>query len=243
MQKTLARIFQAAMLLLLVSLPIAMLKNAAPKPTSAVSSSDIIRLHIIAQDDSLESQALKLKLRDAILERFADPLTGSSFEEASEQISSRISDIEAYSNAALAAFGFAGTCAATFGKEEFPDRTYAGRLVQGGVYDALVIRIGKAQGRNWWCVMYPPLCLLSADTPKTADVAFASINAFKPTDSADSYISNNDSFIYIDRTRLPAPSVLAERRTNTSANEPKAKTTFGNGLFFSAVFEWVKNLF
>jgi stage II sporulation protein R len=250
MNKTMRRIFQSIMLLLLVSLPIAMLQSSAAIPIYSETSTDIIRLHIIAEDDSLESQVLKLKLRDAVLTRFGASLAQSSFDDARRQIVRIIGDIETYSNEILASFGFDGSCAATFSYQEFPDRTYAGITVPAGTYDSLIIRIGKAEGRNWWCVMYPPLCLLSADTPVAADIAFSSIgtigtiDTINTADSTDSHIYNNDSFIYMDRTKLPQPSKLAAlSRSSVKIEKPAQKTTFGNGLFYSAVFEWIKNIF
>ncbi len=134
-----------------------------------------LRLHIIANSDTDEDQRLKLLVRDAILEKYSAMLRGGSKEEAEHSVEALLDDIERTANETLRENG--GGCArAELVRMYFSAREYDGLTLPAGMYDALRIRIGSAEGKNWWCVMFPPLCLPAAT--KDADFSEELVKRF-----------------------------------------------------------------
>lgn len=127
------------------------------------SNSNVLRLHIIANSDSDEDQRVKLLVRDAVLEyeKNSTEATFASNMNAAEEILlnngdsllKTIRNVLEQNNAPYDA-------QIIIGDFDFPDRTYGNRLYPEGTYRAVRILLGNAQGRNWWCVMFPPLCIV-----------------------------------------------------------------------------------
>lgn len=123
----------------------------------------VLRLHILANSDSHYDQSLKLMVRDALLERSSEIFgEASDFEEARENAAQKISLIEDIAEEVLTENGCDMSAEAEITEMHFDERTYGDITMPAGEYTALRIEIGQAQGRNWWCVMYPPLCLPAA---------------------------------------------------------------------------------
>ena len=130
----------------------------------ALADGALIRLHIVADDDSDEAQRIKLCVRDVLLDRFSAELSALDAPEAAfEWLNAHLSEIEQAADAELRAQGAAYTARAVLGEQDFPDREYGGQAVPAGRYMALRLELGRAQGRNWWCVIYPTVCALSPD--------------------------------------------------------------------------------
>ncbi len=127
----------------------------AQKQSERISAS-LIRLHVLAVDDSDEEQALKLRVRDAVLEYLSGPLAGAADKSEAQEILSR-SLPEIQSAAAAAAEGREVTVTLT--REQYPTRDYGALSLPAGRYDSLRVILGEGRGRNWWCVVFPPLCL------------------------------------------------------------------------------------
>lgn len=131
-------------------------------PTEAEGAiyEDTVRLHILANSDTKEDQNLKLKLRDAILEEFSKELSEfQSTNEAKTALSDKISDIEDFSKKKILEYGYSYSVRATLTEEWYDTREYEEFTLPKGYYTSLRIIIGDGEGKNWWCVMYPPLCL------------------------------------------------------------------------------------
>ena len=123
--------------------------------------SSVLRLHILANSDSDYDQKMKLKVRDAILE--SGILRGASDMEEAERIAeSRLEDIEMLAEITLEDNGCYLPVHASIEDHVFDEREYEDITMPSGNYRALRIEIGKAGGHNWWCVMYPPLCIPAA---------------------------------------------------------------------------------
>ena len=118
-------------------------------------SSKITRLHILANSDNDYDQALKLLVRDAIIES-TDILNGEYSKENID--SSTLEKIEEISENVVYQNGFDYNVKASLTNMYFDTRVYDGFSLPAGNYDAVRIEIGEAQGKNWWCVMFPPLC-------------------------------------------------------------------------------------
>lgn len=120
----------------------------------------VIRLHVLAASDREEDQALKLGVRDAILPVTASLLEGvTDREEALAILSARKGDIEAAARAYLTGAGSEDGVTVTLSREEYPTREYSGCRLPAGTYDSLRVSIGGGEGKNWWCVLFPSLCL------------------------------------------------------------------------------------
>ena len=121
----------------------------------------VLRLHILAESDSERDQTLKLRVRDALLE--SGILDGAdSLAEAEAIAADRLPDIERIAETVLRANGCELPVEAELADTEFDVRTYGDITMPAGTYRALRVKIGSAQGHNWWCVMYPSLCVPAA---------------------------------------------------------------------------------
>ncbi len=130
----------------------------------------VVRLHVLANSDSEEDQARKLRVRDAVL-CVTTPLVENctSQEEAMATLQAHLSDLEAAARAVLDAEGCEDAVSVILGEEEYPTRTYESCCFPAGTYVSLRVCIGEAAGQNWWCVLFPPLCLSAATAEREAD--------------------------------------------------------------------------
>lgn len=138
--------------------------------TSENISSEVFRLHILANSDSEEDQALKLKVRDDILSAGAKLF--SSSESLDETIKLCEDNIELFKNTAkecLRKNGCDYNVDVYVDKEYFNTRKYDDFTLPSGIYNALKIVIGKGEGHNWWCVMFPAICLSGVTDDKMND--------------------------------------------------------------------------
>ena len=125
----------------------------------------VVRLHVLANSDSEEDQALKLKVRDGILEMTEELLAeAATREEAIDIIENNLERYKATAEGVLAENGSDYTAQVTLGEEYYPTRVYESSAFPCGEYVSLKINIGKAEGKNWWCVLFPPICLSAAST-------------------------------------------------------------------------------
>ena len=131
--------------------------------TSAKSdiSDNILRLHIIANSDSEYDQAIKIKVRDQIISQTSDLFSSSmSIEETKQTAAENLALFEEIANAVLDENSCAYIARAEIGNFGFPTKRYGSVILPSGQYDAVRIVIGEGSGQNWWCVMFPPLCLV-----------------------------------------------------------------------------------
>ena len=130
----------------------------------------VVRLHVLANSDTEEDQALKLLVRDAVLERATEILEQSEDRRSAEALlRESLPELEALAQAEVQANGYDYTVTAELEDTAFPTREYDGFSLPAGEYLALRILIGEGAGQNWWCVVFPPLCTaVSADVPETA---------------------------------------------------------------------------
>ena len=121
---------------------------------------ELIRLHVIANSDSPEDQMLKLQVRDAVLESFRLEMENlRDMEQAKAYLQEKLPLIEAAANETLQRLGSGDSAVVSLCREAFETRHYDTFSLPAGVYEALKITIGEGLGKNWWCVVYPALCL------------------------------------------------------------------------------------
>ena len=134
-------------------------------------SENLIRLHVVADSDSKEDQAIKLRVRDAITEKLETVMKNlPDADVAKEYLRENLADLEQLANEVLQEAGNSCKATVTLAKEAFPTRQYDTFTLPAGIYDALRVTIGSGEGQNWWCVVFPGLCV-SATSDGLEDTA------------------------------------------------------------------------
>ena len=170
MKTTVKRKLKVWEIALLVGLAIFLISGALALQTQEQLSDKVVRLHVLANSDSEEDQALKLLVRDAILERAEDLLSKSGDrEEAEGLLRGRLLEFEQVAAAVSAQAGYDYPVRVELEDTQFPTKEYDGFTLPAGEYLALRVLIGEAKGQNWWCVVFPPLCTTaSVEVPASA---------------------------------------------------------------------------
>lgn len=123
----------------------------------------VLRLHILANSDSPEDQAVKLLVRDALLEQTGGIFDGQTdLHSAEEAAQENLEQFCAVADRVLAENGFSYTAEAAVGDSYFENREYEDFTLPAGTYRSLIIRLGNAEGKNWWCVVFPSVCIPAA---------------------------------------------------------------------------------
>lgn len=152
---------------------ITLLLSVLPTDAEANIYEDTIRLHILANSDSKEDQALKISVRDGLLLEYGERLrSAGSFEGAAQLAENLLSEIESFAEELINAEGYEYNVTAILSEEWYETRDYDGFSLPCGIYTSLRILIGEGKGKNWWCVMYPPLCAELACEDAPADDGF-----------------------------------------------------------------------
>lgn len=123
----------------------------------------VLRLHVLANSDSSEDQALKLRVRDRLLKESARLFSGAqNREQAIEAAREHAPELRRAAVEEIRAAGFGYDVTVEIGECSFDTREYEQVTLPAGVYEAVNVRIGEAEGKNWWCVMFPQMCLPAA---------------------------------------------------------------------------------
>lgn len=133
----------------------------APSHLPAIAPPHVIRFRVIANSDNPRDQAIKLDVRDRVLETLDPVLNGvKSRQAASARIERLEPRLDAVANRVLAAHHAAYRARVSWVKTVFPTKAYGSWVLPAGRYQALLITLGQGQGHNWWCVLYPSLCFV-----------------------------------------------------------------------------------
>lgn len=157
-------------IILLLFLAAFLASGAMALQTGQALSDKVVRLHVLANSDSEDDQALKLRVRDRILE-YTEPLLASAGDrqEAEALLRDRVPELEEIAAREIQANGYDYTVSIKLEDAVFPTREYEGFALPAGKYLALRAVIGAGEGQNWWCVVFPPLCAAaSAEVPEAA---------------------------------------------------------------------------
>ena len=159
--------------------------------TQAELSDKVVRLHVLANSDREEDQALKLRVRDAVLARATEILEQSADRrEAEARLRGALLELERIAREEIAAAGYDYPVTAQLADTAFPTKEYEGFTLPAGDYLALRIVIGEGAGQNWWCVVFPPLCTAAAEDVPTAALAagFSESEVGLITEENDGYV-------------------------------------------------------
>ena len=139
---------------------------------SNVLRQNVLRLHILANSDSAADQALKLQVRNRLLAETAELFKAAqSKAEAMQQAKQRLPQLKQLAEEELRRHGCSDSVTVELGKSSFNTRHYNGFSLPAGEYDAVRVLIGKAQGHNWWCVLFPALCVPAATNSRGLEQA------------------------------------------------------------------------
>ncbi|WP_243122850.1 stage II sporulation protein R [Haloimpatiens lingqiaonensis] len=155
-------------------------------------SNKLIRFHVIANSDEEVDQKLKLKVKDEVIKYIQPKLKNSkSIEESRNIIKENDENIIKLAKEIVKKHGYDYKVSSTFSRENFPVKTYGNITLPAGNYEAYRILIGKGEGRNWWCVMFPPLCFV--------DVTKGEV-AYKDTEKEMKKVLSKEEYKSIDNT-------------------------------------------
>lgn len=162
-------------------------------PLQPSIASKILRFHVLANSDSLEDQAVKEKVRDAV-GGYLQPLLkeAESLEETKKIVQVHLTEVIALSEQTLRENGYDYIVQAKITKTDFPEKTYGAYTFPKGRYEALQITIGEGNGQNWWCVLYPNMCFKGTVFEVIEDDAQEALReVLSPWEYADVFDSGN----------------------------------------------------
>lgn len=146
---------------------------------------DSIRFRVIANSNSVYDKYVKIKVKESLEQSFYDDLSDStSIEESRHIITNNIEEYKSVVQKTLNDLSYDEGFTINYGLNYFPEKEYNGVIYEEGNYESLVITIGKGEGENFWCVLFPPICTLEAE--ETDDIEYR----FLIKDLFDKYILN-----------------------------------------------------
>ncbi len=187
--------------LICIFLSVRALNDSYTKSAEAMQkdiASEILRFHVIANSDSTEDQALKLKVKSAVTTSLYPVLSGvTDISTAKELVTAKLDSIEALAEKVIKDNGYHYTVTASLEEGYFPLKVYGDLTLPPGKYEALRIEIGKAAGQNWWCIMYPPLCFVDATYSVVPKESKAQLKQVLSEDEYNSVFSDKKAEIKI----------------------------------------------
>jgi len=151
----------AVLIILLVLTYMIQLNGAYQKKVRDKVAENIIRFHVIANSDSNEDQFLKYRVKDALIDTLYPYFENvDRIDDARAVLKDKLPLIEDVASQVIKSYGYTYPVSASFTTCYFPMKVYGDYTFPPGNYEALQVRIGKAKGKNWWCVMFPPLCFV-----------------------------------------------------------------------------------
>ena len=140
-----------------------------------LSASDFLRIHIRANSNEVYDQDVKYKVKDKLVEYLTPILAeATSKEKAMELVSQNLDEISNIASLVLQEEGYTYSAKAKLKSEEFPMRCYDDVVLESGEYDSLIVELGSAEGNNWWCVVYPPLCFVASTDDNSSNIVYRS---------------------------------------------------------------------
>lgn len=182
------KIWEVVLLVVVIGV---LITSVAAQNTQAALSEKVVRLHVLANSDTEEDQNLKLMVRDAILEHTEQLLKSTeSRKEAEALLRGQLLELEQVASETIRIAGFEYPVSVELTETAFPTKEYDGFSLPAGEYLSLRVLIGNAQGQNWWCVVFPPLCTaVAAEVPNIArEAGFSEEEVALITDETPEYI-------------------------------------------------------
>ena len=149
----------------------------------------VLRLHIVGASDSEADQSAKLAVRDALLQRFTELFDGSEDEDsAALRAAGALAEFEQTANGVLNSLGLDYRAQASLGEKYFPTVDYGDFTLPSGQYEAITVRLGGAEGRNWFCIAFPPLCVSASKEREREAAAVLRSGEWKIVSKSGGYV-------------------------------------------------------
>ncbi len=146
---------------------------SSTKTMANIIPEEAIRFRVIPNSNSVEDQTIKYKVRDQLqLQLYTLLKDTKGIEDAREKITNELNNIQQNIEIILASSNYDKGYKLSFGRNYFPEKTYKGVTYDEGYYESLVVTLGAGEGDNWWCVLFPPLCLLEAEESEEVEYKF-----------------------------------------------------------------------
>lgn len=220
--------------------------SSKPQSRDLVSniSNKIIRFHVVANSDSTDDQSVKLKVRDEILK---DAVKDSSkFKTRDEYLSylkKQIPVIENKANYILKKEGKAYTAKAEVGNRSFPVKSYSSITLPAGTYMALNVTLGKGDGKNWWCVMFPPLCFIDITRGLTTNETDTQLKKVLDDDTVQSITVFQNDDKGKKNVNASTKTVYDSTSNDTGKIEPNVEFRFKSVEIISDILNKIKKNF
>lgn len=161
-------------------------------------ASQILRFHVVANSDSVIDQSLKLVIKDTLTNALKPELKSAhNLDDARRIIEHNLSNLESLSNQVIKEHGFSYETKASITKGYFPLKVYGDLSLPPGEYEAIRIELGEANGQNWWCIMYPPLCFVDSTYSVVPDSSKEQLKELLSEEEYDSIFTKKDLKIKI----------------------------------------------
>lgn len=161
-------------------------------------ASQILRFHVVANSDSVIDQSLKLVIKDTLTNALKPELKSAhNLDDARRIIEHNLSNLESLSNQVIKEHGFSYDTKASITKGYFPLKVYGDLSLPPGEYEAIRIELGEANGQNWWCIMYPPLCFVDSTYSVVPDSSKEQLKELLSEEEYDSIFTKKDLKIKI----------------------------------------------
>jgi stage II sporulation protein R len=165
-------LFMKKLIVLVVVLIVVSLTYDIKHQDKIIIPKDAIRLRILANSDEEHDQKIKLVVKNEVQkELFSLIKDVKEINEARKKINNNLDYLKMVVNSKLEEENFYGGCNITYGKHYFPKKEFMGVSYNEGYYESVLVKIGKGEGKNWWCVLFPPLCLIEINE-NTNDVEY-----------------------------------------------------------------------
>lgn len=212
----------------------------------------LIRFHVVANSDSDEDQSVKLQIRDEILQKYGAVISKSnSRDESLQLISENLEEIENTANDILKKEGKNYSAKAVLGESIFPIKQYGTITLPAGEYTALKVVLGEGGGKNWWCVMFPPLCFIDVTRGLTSEETdeelkrvissndVESITAFKQATSKTEVVAK------IQESNVKASKASKDTKTVEKSNniQPSIEFRFKSVEMLKKTFQRLVSMF
>lgn len=161
------------MILIVITLLVALFVYINVNADEIVIPDSAIRVRVIANSNSIKDQNMKMKVKKYVEEYLYPKLIGvDNIDDARKIINDSIDGLDSGIGSLFSEYGYDMKFNINYGNNYFPNKEYKGISYKDGEYESLVVTIGKGDGDNWWCVLFPPLCLLEGDESDTSDVEY-----------------------------------------------------------------------
>jgi|AntRauTorckE6833_2_1112554.scaffolds.fasta_scaffold29385_2 stage II sporulation protein R len=147
---------------LILAVFILLLNVATQEHNNEVNASSFLRIHIVANSNNVNDQLVKYSIKNEVVKALTPVLAEcNTKKQAINKVTNNFSLIESVANNVLKKNALNYTSKVKLSSEYYPTRSYNNVVLESGEYDSLILQLGNAEGRNWWCVVYPPLCFVN----------------------------------------------------------------------------------